>query len=297
MLLILEPYIFTKECRYQYARIYVMKTKMLLKYANLYYLYANADLRTNMVLRILHSLIPQIVHNDDPAKYQEYLAEQLIPGAKEVLQYGIQAIASEYRVIKLDDEANVLTALISDPINGLKMAATGFRSKRISGYGGEPWARFAEALIVLKEKTDRAEKTRNPKDAQALTVNLNQIDGMMHNTGDFLEKMVQQEGGYMTVDKQEELRRLRNITRLPAEHSIPLMESEARKLREADFYEELFKQHRGLHPVQEGDYEKAKQSLEDFSKERLTEMPSEYKFTPKAPPPPPPPKKVNPNVG
>lgn len=274
-----------------------MKTKMLLKYANLYYLYANADLRTNMVLRILHSLIPQIVHNDDPAKYQEYLAEQLIPGAKEVLQYGIQAIASEYRVIKLDDEANVLTALISDPINGLKMAATGFRSKRISGYGGEPWARFAEALIVLKEKTDRAEKTRNPKDAQALTVNLNQIDGMMHNTGDFLEKMVQQEGGYMTVDKQEELRRLRNITRLPAEHSIPLMESEARKLREADFYEELFKQHRGLHPVQEGDYEKAKQSLEDFSKERLTEMPSEYKFTPKAPPPPPPPKKVNPNVG
>ena len=65
-----------------------MKNQNLLKFANLYYLYANADLRTNMVLRILHSLIPQIIDNDDPSKYQEFLAEQLIPGAKEVFQYG-----------------------------------------------------------------------------------------------------------------------------------------------------------------------------------------------------------------
>jgi hypothetical protein len=272
-----------------------MNTRILLKYANLYYLYANADFSTNMVLRILHSLIPQIVHKENPATYQDYLAEALIPGAKEVFQYGTQAVASEYRTIRSENEAAVLSTLTSNPEEGLKMAAADFRSKLTPGYGGEPWAKFADALVNLKIKIEIAERSKSPRDAQALTANLNQIDDMMHNTGDFLEKMVQQEGGYMTVDKQDELRRLRNITRLPTEHAIALMEPESRKFREADFYRELFKEHRGLHPVQEGDYDRARGALDEFSKKRLTEQPSEYTFTPKSPPPPP--KKVKPDVG
>lgn len=267
-----------------------MNIDRLLKYATLYYLYSFADLRSNMVLRILHSLIPQIVHLEDPQMIQEHLATQLIPGAREVIAYGTQAVAAEYETIHANNETEVKAALAQpDPINGLRMAVDGFRTNAAIGYGGEPWAKFAEALLNLKNQIDIVERTGSPAHAQQLTAYLNQIDGMMHNTGDFMEKMVQQEGGYMTNDTQEDMRRLRDISRLPAEHVISLMEPES---KDADYYRQLFREHRRHHPVQEGDYGRAQQALREFQeqrrKENLTPEPlSVYKGKKKAPPPPP----------
>lgn len=246
-----------------------------------------ADLKSNMIIRILHSLIPPLVQLDNPLKIQEEMVYKIIPGAKEVLNYGIKAVAAEYKTIHSINEEEVITLLNSSFLEGLKKAAKGFRENNVIGYGGEPWAKFSEGLINLNNKIEEAERTGSKNSAMELTSYLNVIDGMMHNTASFLEKLVQQEGGYMTLDKQEDLTKLRDITRLPTEDVIALMEPYAKRTPEAKEFLPFFKEYRRFHPVKENEYEKALNLLKKQKVERSFKTPeTQFKFMKKTPKPP-----------
>ena len=80
--------------------------KKLFKFATVYSLFTTADLKTNMAIRILHSLIPTLVADTATLSEQEdlsgFLARDLIPGAKEVYRYGAAAIVREFDFFHVD---------------------------------------------------------------------------------------------------------------------------------------------------------------------------------------------------
>jgi hypothetical protein len=228
-----------------------------------------------MALRILHSLIPTLI-NDLQSEQQvkdthSFLAFDLIPGAKEVFEYGAKAVAWEFEISSNEElKQKIKQAIYSGHyVDGLKLAVTGFLQKFRAATGNQAWSKFAQALIELKSKIDRVEQTQSPADAMMLTAYLNAIDGMAHNTGTFMEKLVQQEGGYMTHDKVDELARMRDITRLPTDEAIALMRDYLPNAPKE--YRDAYKEYTRLHPGEDGEYQAAIMLLKDFQRKRQLE--------------------------
>ena len=247
-----------------------MGLSKLLKFASVY-LICNADLTTNMAMRIMHSLIPTLVANNPPKRFNsreeaiDYFSMQLLPGAREILQLGSKAIVAEYALSYNEKTKRELAALIGNGRyrEGLELAANGFEQDfKTHATGGKRWKDFSLALLRLQSQIEKVEKTGDPKEAKTLSAYLNTIDGMVHNSGDFLERFVQQESGYLTPEKTEELRRLRDISRLErADDVVSLMRPYAREDPE---YWRLFQQYQ--QPV--ASYQDATKALQDFQAER-----------------------------
>jgi hypothetical protein len=266
----------------------------VLRYAKIYYnIVKEADLKQNMAIRILHSLIPVLVGDlENPEKVQKFLASDLIPGAKEIFEYGTKAVSNEYSLSKNLKSKEKIQHLISigDYKSALSLAATGFLNDFEGATGGQPWSTFANALITLSNQIEITEKTKNPDEALKLSTYLNTIDGLAHNTSDFIEKLVQQESGYLNPEKVEELRKMRDITRLPSEQVITLM----RQYIKDPIYKNYIKEYVRLHPMQEGNYEQAIKNLQEFQIQRKLEkvvdnelepVKIKHKTTPKPPRP------------
>ena len=257
-----------------------MKIRKLLKFASIYHLYSFADLRQNMALRIMYSLIPPLVkdvyNEKETIDFESYLAFDIIPGAKEILNYGIKAVEYEFNISDNETMKKEIRKLIfsGDYRSALQMASHGFLQGFRAATGNEAWSKFSIALIQLDDHIKRVEKTGKSEDAKLLISWLNKIDGMAHNTGSFLEKLVQQESGLMSQDQYQELLRMRDISNLPVnqysntpyEHIITLMNKYLPALPKE--YRNAVHEYIRLHPGKEGEYQAAIKVLEEVKKQR-----------------------------
>lgn len=212
-------------------------------------MYATADLKENLSLRIIHSLIPTLVgklsSEEEVKNLQAFLAHDLIPGANEIFRYGIQAIYDEYNHSYNEQRKYEIQKAIQnkDYQKGLQLSIEGFpldftMVPGVGGlFGGEGWAQFAKGLLDLKNQLDTVQRTKSPREAMALTSYLNALDGLAHNTGSFMETLVQQEGAGQSA---EELLKLRDITRLPTEQVVALM-AQPQFRQYKPFFQEYFK--------------------------------------------------------
>jgi len=216
---------------------------------------------SDMTFRVLHSLIPSLVGDfEDPEKFQKETAHLLVPGAKNVLSLGAKAVSDEYYLSTNSElKAKVKNLIDAGSVReGLSLAKDGFlaRGNFKESSGGKPWADFCEILLKIDDQISKFERTKSQSDAMKLSSLLNVMDGMMHNTGDFLEKLEIQEGGYLGdstfIDRTDKLLKLRDITELPTEHAINLLQQiikDLDKYPEVAIFEPLFKDYRKLHSL------------------------------------------------
>lgn len=268
-------------------------------FSNIYNLYSFADVKKNMAIRVLHSAVPMLMKDLSTEReikdFHEFLSVDLIPGAKEIIELGIKAVIDELYFSndqKLSEE--IKQQLSSGNQNGLYMAADFFLYNFVEGFGGESWSDFCKLLIDLQQQLYITEVSKDPRQALKLSSYLNAVDGMMHNSGLFLEKIIIQEQKYKPQIEMYEnpnsidaLLRLRNITRLPQDQALTLLHTYLPYAPKE--YKELFKEYRKLHPGKDGDYEAAIKALDKVGRNMLLERLLEEQqltFIPTTPPVP-----------
>ena len=167
----------------------------LLKYSTIYNnLTKVADIKSNMALRILHSLIPSFISNPEEARLLSLeRSKDLIPGAKELLKYGRKIIQSELKYAAFD-----LNIKSDNYIEFFEKAKKAFMSNiwESSSFGGASWARIADLLLNIAKIVDNYESSKDINDLSELSYYLNALDGLMHNSGSVLEKMLLSERGF-----------------------------------------------------------------------------------------------------
>jgi hypothetical protein len=231
------------------------KNNQILKMATVYSMFAIADLRENMALRILHALIPTLVqdiHNaQEVENIQKFMAFDLIPGAKEIFELGAKAIAYEF-----DNSANEqLKQEVQQAIEnkeytkGLELSVPGFLSGFRVTTGNEAWSNIAKHLLHLDLLIKRVEKSESPKDALRLSTYLDTIDQLAHNAGSLMEKLVQREMNTITPESQEryqELLRLRDISKMEGDYPTSLLMQQYLKGKPKE-YREWYKHYLAMH--------------------------------------------------
>lgn len=264
------------------------------KCSKLFFLYSSADLKENLSLRILHSLIPTLLSSlsseQEIQDWNYFLAHDLIPGAKEILNYGLKAISQEYKHSYNDTRRIDIQSAVSngDYDSALYMAIQGFpvdftMVPGISSlFGGQPWADFSQGLLNLKNQIQKTESSKSRQDVLALTAYLNAIDGLVHNTGSFMEKLVSQEG---KGQSPYALLQLRNLTRLPVEQVIALLPF----FFSHPYYKRFLQEYLRLHPAST---QLIEQSFQNLYQSYPNPNPPTTPFIPKKPPPPPRPAQI-----
>lgn len=132
-----------------------------------FYLISTAAIKTNMAKRIFFSLLPrmvdqnQIYHTGGAIDYK--LLKQMLPIAKELLHYGIQAAVDEatkwYHPHDNQPDAEDLLQNKSDS-EKLSILITLFKETDnwTESFGGEAWAKIAEMLAKVQYHITQAEK-------------------------------------------------------------------------------------------------------------------------------------------
>lgn len=233
------------------------KCNKILKLATVYSLYALADLRENMALRIFHALIPTLVqdiHNaQEVENIQKFMAFDLIPGAKEIFELGAKAVAYEFDCSTNESLQKEIQQAIADGeyTKGLEMAVTGFLSEFRMDTGNKAWSSISKHLLHLEKLIKKVEESGSPTDALRLSTYLDTIDQLAHNTGSLMEKLVQREIGSVLPDAQQryqELLRLRDISKMEGSHptSVLMPQHLARMPKE---YRDWYKRYLAMHQV------------------------------------------------
>ena len=232
------------------------KFEKIARLSNAYYRYASqlysvADLRQNMALRIFHSLLPTFLAQTEPEytalETQGRMAFDLIPGAKELLKYGTEAIVLEMETYKSDLAASAKEALESENYKKALEIAHQWTSK------SKVWGQVTLRLLQLEEHIRKVEKQGigSINDAKYLASILNIIDSLTHYTGPFTERLVERENIPNTNRSQrvQELITMRDIAELPPEHTIALMRRYLSDMPKE--YRDAYKEYVRLHPGSE----------------------------------------------
>lgn len=197
-----------------------MKVAKIIKLAEVYnaLIIKKANLLTNMAARILWSTIPaeqQINHT--------VALKSLVPGAKELLKYASLAIIDELTYIEKIPESALeqynsyfpesapitgMHKILSNKIKNneyeepLKLSYMLFEDESAWPIytGGKNWANITKNVLNLHYSIANAEKNRDEgkwdqyiNSLQEMTVYMNVLDGIVHNTGSLLEKMIYKE--------------------------------------------------------------------------------------------------------
>jgi hypothetical protein len=280
----------------------------ILKLATVYSLYTFADLRENMALRIFHALIPTLVkdiHNAQEIKnIQEFMAFDLIPGAKEIFVLGAKAVAYEFDCSSNEDLKKEIQQAISNGhyTKGLELATTGFLSGFKETTGNKVWSNIAKHLLNLEKMIKNVEDSGSQADAIKLSYYLDTIDQLVHNTGSLMEKLIQQEMGSIHPDAQsryQELLRLRDISKMEGSHPPTILMQQHIKSMPKE-YRDWYKQYLATNPENEKDYNSALELLSKTKQQReleqyLTIPETSYNIIPVAKKPPAPPRKPAPS--
>jgi hypothetical protein len=234
------------------------KYQKILKLASAYFKAAN--LKENMALRIFHALIPTLVQDihsqQEIEDIQKFMAFDLIPGAKEILELGAKAVAYEFDISTNEQMKHEIQRAVEDGnyIHALRLAEDGFLSDFRSSTGGKAWSNVSKHLLHLASLIKQVEASGSPSDAQKLSTYLDTIDQLAHNTGTLMEKLVQREMGTVTPEAQkryEELLRLRDISKIEGSHPTALLMQQYLAGQPKE-YQEWYRRYLAMHQARPG---------------------------------------------
>ena len=177
------------------------------------------------------------------------MAFDLVPGAKELLKYGTEAVVLEMEAYKSDLAASAKDALdIGDYKKALEIANQWTSKGKI-----KVWDQVTLRLSQLEEHIRKVEKqgVGSINDAKYLASILNIVDSLTHYTGPFTERLVERENIPNTNSSQRvnELITMRDIAELSPEHTIALMRRYLPDMPKE--YREAYKEYVRLHPASE----------------------------------------------
>lgn len=175
-----------------------------------FHLLATAAIKTNLAKRIMFSLLPKLLESG--AQVQSYhtggaidykTLKQMLPIAKELLHYSLQAAEDEatkwYQPNDDQPDAESLLTGKSDP-EKLQILSRLFRhtDNWADQFGGEAWGKITDILIKVQHHISEAEKNARNYDEpekfyqelMQVVAYMNVIDGLAHNTGSIMDKLI-----------------------------------------------------------------------------------------------------------
>lgn len=191
-----------------------------------------ASVRGNMAKRIMFSLLSHLVPEGEQSRvyYTRGAIDikalrQLIPGAKELIEYGIMACLEE---ITWHTDSQVVEkmkniAAVGEDRYTLKSLILFFSRNDWSAdfFGGENWKKIAKTLLDIKIHLDNALEARKTNDLDRevdelmnMSSYLNVLDGLAHNTGSIMEKIVSIEKNKSNYDDEKYKKELESVERL-----------------------------------------------------------------------------------
>lgn len=204
-----------------------------------------AAIRENMAKRIFISLLSRLVPETESARIHltkgiidHNVLKELLPGAKELLEYGAKICIDELKTINSfffisEENTHVANQLRwdaerlsnkNDFIGSLKISLEAFNTPRIweTAYGGKPWVKIASTLLEIGESINTYYSSNEDEvkieALKNLLVYMNVLDGLSHNSaeviGNFINKEKEQ-GSYSYEKNYNEKRKYKDdITRL-----------------------------------------------------------------------------------
>lgn len=214
---------------------------------SIYFKLCKADLKHDMVKRVMYSLIqataPVYIGGTSPDGVWDYKAQDYaIEGVGDIVKYGTAICVDEMRnlptMTRNDSDLSVYINAkklldSKDYENCLDILIEGFKSPKWGkgGYGGKPWVTITETIKKLnylnnefKRNSEDMKKKQSEQDRdkmldadtelkKQILIYLNVFDGLSHNSGSVLEKLIEKEH----LDKYPKLpygQTLKDITRI-----------------------------------------------------------------------------------
>lgn len=185
-------------------------------------IYKQADLLGNMAARIMYSTLPYNEQQNNIVALQS-----LLPGAKELLNYGIRAAIEEIAFIEEnpdEEHEKCLNLINAGKIEEVLQELINLFSdtkKWEEFFGGENWKLIVKNLKLLYISIKNVEETKKNKNweqyekqLREMVVYMNVIDGISHNSGPFFEKIVNVELETLpnkSTDRYEYINKLERI--------------------------------------------------------------------------------------
>jgi hypothetical protein len=206
------------------------KLGILLRRSVTYAMLSEASIRSDMAKRIMHSLLPAVADPNQVATTKGAVDYTSLATAAEgrsgIIKYGTMACVEElrhllktpnqdydritnpvpyHRALALAKEGKYLEA-INDCVEGFSMY-----EYWAPAYGGKAWEKIAKVIHKLIELDMKLEKLRTNKadpdfvDSEIETLNdiviyMNVFDGLAHNTGSIMGKLVNEEVKDLKLD-------------------------------------------------------------------------------------------------
>lgn len=181
-------------------------------------LYKKANLLSNMAARVMHSTLPYNEQQNNIVALQS-----LLPGAKELFEYGVKACMDEIQFSRNGNaEDNVVMPFAMGNIEeSLNNAIKIFSNDDLwdVAYGGKPWINITKNLLSLYKTIKNIEEAKKKKDweqyekqLKEMVIYMNIIDGISHNSGTLLDKMVDFELEEKLKDKSHFIREKNDYT-------------------------------------------------------------------------------------
>lgn len=206
-------------------------------------LISQGSVRGNLAKRIFFSLLQHLVPENEKAILHltegvvDYQAmKQIIPGAKEMIRYGTAACVKE--TYHWDDSTvteQIEILYQSGNIEKTLRALIDLFSKKWRlGFGGTAWKQIAETLLQIHLQLEGFQHSKDEKTKinhlKQITISINVLDGLAHNFGSILDKIIQEEKKEFSSSNQE-VDRLMNAKQLKDPNEVlqeilPILERE-----------------------------------------------------------------------
>jgi hypothetical protein len=185
--------------------------------------YRLATLVGDMATRIMHSLLASVVPFTEViltnGVIDESALDAAVEGRKDIIKYGAVICANEAKHYsgRMNNLCRELRSISKAPGNEYRIAEICeelFSDTNpiawAQSYGGDLWTRFARTIKKLVEldaklasigevNKRKYEPYKDPKTEtkKEILILLNVVDGLMHNTGDMMDKMVAEEDDFI----------------------------------------------------------------------------------------------------
>jgi hypothetical protein len=165
----------------------------------------NATINSDMAIRIMHSIVPTVTEGPDEAKNAQTLLTEkhLLSVAERYMKRAARIIVEElYYSSDKNPYLRANTAYrIKNYLSAAKIGAAEFSLDHFPpSYGGKRWAQFSEGLVKLGTAIKKFHydlSKNNTKEIEEgagyIAAYMNYLDGLTHNTGSFLDKMLRDE--------------------------------------------------------------------------------------------------------
>jgi len=165
-----------------------------------------ASITSDLAVRIMHSLVPKATEHPMEAQFaQTHLAQKHLLGVAERYMERAAKIIQEELVHCQNPAAYKRATVALKAKNYLSVARIGAQEfahdNWEEGFGGKRWRQFSEQLANLgyaiksfKDTIKGGGDEKSKREAAGMiTVYMNVLDGLTHNTGSFLDKMIRNE--------------------------------------------------------------------------------------------------------